>query len=286
MSRLYSSQDLGEDIAARLPNSIFIHFVDHEVLRRGGLNPWAALAGINQLIRIVVVISPEPALLPISARDEHPAIERLVNTLEPLFDADVLHVTGAGSSPKAYLRRRQTQFDNDRQHFPLLFSPAEDRFATRIGSVWVEKRRDTTSDIRHAWTDQILADETGMVALLRAGGRTVTDVMLERLLDIPDTLGTRPLITDVVVRELERQGLISWDVVDLARDTTASFLTPQWLRSYGSDLDGAILRDFGSLLPDARGVLDHEAPSISARRAIEALSLDPPLDEWVLSGLE
>jgi hypothetical protein len=288
MPRLHSPEDSDVTIGEGLPSKIFVHFVDHEVLRRGGIDPWEALPGIEQLIRVIAVISPEPALFPISARDEHPAMEILLRMLDPLFDSGILHVTGAGPSPHAYLTRRRRQFQSDRQYFAGLFSPRDDQFATRIGSVWFEKRTDTSGDIRDAWQDDILAERHGMLALLRAGDQTVTDAMLQRLLNIPQTLGNRPLIADVVARELQRQGLISSDMVVLARDTAAAFLTPNWLRSYGRDLDGAVLRDFGGLLPDARGVLDHELPSISARRAIIALGrlgLDAPLSAISLKRL-
>jgi hypothetical protein len=271
MPRLHPPKGTDAHVGAGLPDKIFIHFVDHEVLRRGGIDPWEAMEGIVALIRVTAVVSPEPALFPISARDEHPAMEMLLRTLDPLFDSDVLHVTGAGSSPALYLARRQRQFQSDRQYFSGLFSPRDDDLATRMGSVWFEKRSDTSGDIRDAWQEHILAERYGMLGLLRIGGHTITDAMLERLLKVPQAIGGRPLIADVVVRELQRQGLVSSDMVVLARATTAGFLTSNWLRSYGRDLGGAVLRDFGGLLPDARGVLDHEMPSISARRAILAL---------------
>lgn len=271
MPRLHSPQGPVAGIGGGLPDRIFIHFVDHEVLRRGGIDPWDAVPGIMTLIRIVAVISPEPALFPISARDEHPAMEMLIRTLDPLFDSDALHVTGAGSSPTQYLARRQRQFRSDRQYFAGLFSPQDDRLATRIGSVWVEKRSDTSGDIRDTWRDQVVAEKHGMIGLLRTSGTTLTDVVVDRLLNIPQTIGSRPLIADVVVRELRRQELISSDMLAIAREATAGFLTPSWLSSYVWDLDAVVLRDFGGLVPDARGVLDHEVPSASARRSIVAL---------------
>jgi hypothetical protein len=273
MSRVHSTQDVWPSLEARHGSRIFIHFVDHEVLRRTSVSARQALPAFESLIRLVILISPEPALFPMSARHEHRYIANLLYELEPFFAAGVLQVTGAGGSPAAYLDRRRAQFDLDQHYFSELFSGGTDDLMERVGSVWIEKRGDSTRDIGDAWQSDVLNPRHNIVSGLNVAQGQLPDRLLDRLVAVPGTVGRRPLIADVVISELRRQGVLRQAAANHVREDVARFLTGGWMHSYVDDLDAVVLRDFG-LLP-AR------METVSASRALSAvdrLGLHPLVD--------
>jgi hypothetical protein len=246
---------------------IFIHFVDDEVvLALGAADTGNALAKVEDLIRLLIVISPEPPLFPLSARHELREISQLLDRLEPFIADGYLSITGAGASPLDYLHRRRRQFSRDEGRAGTIFLPSEDSAVRRYGSVWVAKTGDSTAAIAAQWSENVLADRAHLLTVTRQGAAAPADRSIDRVLDIPRAPEGRPLIPGVVFAELTSHDIVEESQIWLLKEL-AQFLGSEWARVYATDLDARILGDLGALLPNIRTFLPSGVPTVSALRA-------------------
>ncbi|MFI6098144.1 hypothetical protein ACIA8G_21500 [Lentzea sp. NPDC051213] len=250
---------------------VFLHFVDHEILKRMTAARVPVSQVCERLIRISLLASPEPPLFPISAHHEEPAISELLHSLMPLIQCDLLRIAGNGSTPRANLDRRREQFNADRDLFKNLFSPSQDLLVDAFRSSWVEKQGNTSASIRMWWT-QSLIDPQSLLSQTLYRGLPVSDRQLARYLEIPYVLEARPLLADVVAVAVNSLNPTAGAMAEL-REDLGVHLTRQWASVYADKLDATVFRDFGHYLPEMAVFTPNHFPTSSIRK-LELLLLE------------
>ncbi|WP_433397177.1 hypothetical protein [Streptomyces sp. CA-146814] len=259
---------------------IFLHFADHEILARMAAGSIPPLITCERLVRISAVVSPEPALFPISAHHEEIAISKLLQEFSPLIQNDLLRVTGSGANPSVNLYSRRRQFDSDKKLFAPLFASAQNRLVEEYSAGWVEKQGNTTFGIRKWWATSVVDPESQLSLTLYAG-RPVPDHRLDALLDLPDQLGNRPILADLIADAISLRGLAEGATAHLRGDLGAH-LTRQWASLYCDSLSATVFRDFGRGVPEMSVFTPTHFPTLSARRIelmLTELGIHQPLFE-------
>lgn len=266
-----------------------MHFVDHEIMARMAAGSTPPLTICERLVRISTAVSPEPALFPISAHHEEVAISRLLQGFSPLIQNDLLRVTGSGANPSANLNSRRHQFDSDKMLFAPLFSSAQDRLVEEYNAGWVEKQGNATFGIRKWWAKSIVDPESRLSLTLYAG-RPVPDRLLDAFLELPEQLGNRPLLAELVADAITLRRLTKGAALHLRGDLGAH-LTRQWASLYCDSLSATVFRDFGRGVPEMCVFTPAHFPTLSARRIelmLTELGIRQPLFELpipVLAGV-
>lgn len=253
---------------------IFLHFVDHEILNRMAEGSTeSALVACERLIRVASVISVEPALFPISAHHEERGMSELLRRLVPLIKSDLIRITGYGANPRANLELRREQFRRDRGLFSPLFSAAQDLLVQEFGDSWVEKQGSTTYAIR-GWWKQNAPLAHGPLASLWHTSRPLTDSVLAKLAQIPDTLNGRPILANVVLGTMGQMdsSLVSDSLHMLLRADLGAALTRLWAEIYCDSLSATLFRDLGPGVPELGIFAPTNFSTISARESFLALA--------------
>lgn len=250
---------------------IFLHFVDHEILKRISTGSQPVYAICDRLIRMATVISPDPPLFPISAHHEERAISGLLRNLIPLIRADFLSITGFGANPHINLESRRGQFAQDTHIFTELFAPTQDALVDEFSGTWVEKQGSTTYGIRTWWNAGVIRPDSNLSIALYEG-RPLSDRVIDSLVELPDALDGRPLLAEVVMGALDGRRLLPAGSTPQLRGSLGVQLTRQWAGIYCDDLRATVFSDLGRGIPDTTVFTPAHFSTVSARKVELLLS--------------
>ena len=150
---------------------------------------------------------------------------------------------------------------------------------SRIGSAWVAKTGNSTAEISSRWEESILSGSGGLLPHLQRAQGPIGDPTVDRLVSLPGSIGSRPLIPGVVVSELVAQGILRRALPAYASEELGALLGREWVRTYAKDLGAVVLRDLGGSLPNVRSFVPRDVGTVSAllfEKALKRLGIFGP----------
>ncbi len=236
------------------PRRLWVHLLDHEVLRFHALRPDApvVVARAADALRVSLMACRESVVLPASSFFETPALRTLVAGIPRFVDAGRVRLIGSTRSIGEFREHKQQQYESYPHRHPVYFSArpveGEDQFA----ALWIVKARSTTGSI-----------VAGLRAAIDANDERINDVIrharspgrLEQALhDAPDELAGQAFVGDIVLefvglRTGERPAALPRAALPLER-----MIAHGYVRSNAADANAAVLAQHrlfdDTLLPD------------------------------------
>ncbi|PID32094.1 hypothetical protein CR970_02325 [Candidatus Saccharibacteria bacterium] len=262
-----------------------MHFLDHEILYHLRGITHISTEELGKWIRTCIMVSPLPAIVPISVHHEDERLSRLVCSFHPAIKNSLLSIAGTGSGPRENLEDRRDQYGRDRDIFTSMFDAAQDEAVDLYAAAWERKNGSTSAYIRRWWHRSWCEGDSDLEIELKIS--SLRDSQKERVIYALDEIGRRPLIGKVVATELSAYEDIFDEIsqrslpYDLGR-----ILTRQWARAYASDLRSVLVSDLpaGSI----HAYVDRDFLSVSLKQAcyyLDLLGIYHPMVEVSISEL-
>ena len=258
----------GED--ERLPEAetIFLHFVDHDVIELFGLEsiyPSGSLAApLHQLARLAVMICATRTSISAASCFETQYGLSLMRDLVPFVEMRILCAIGNAHDPLEYKDRRATKLAMFPSRFPEytshLFSEGP-----LLGRGWLGKPASSTLALASKWT--AIADEQPEFwrNLYGAAGQPFTRSTMRRIRDVPERLANRPFMVSDALDALGIPG----HALSI-RNAVNRLISLEWVDSVGSMTGATFLVDTPYFYTDS--VVPGTAPRLSVSRVNRLLS--------------